>query len=156
MRFRGPISTYLIGSSAVEDITTEVVFVGDHDEDHSPSSGYDQLCSLFPEAGWLSGHALKVGRLEWYRELRVSSITERQIFHVIYGDCDGRIFPALVRERFPKASIISSCHRPVGLLRHDDSACAALRISDAIITVSNAQAVELRDFLLHYLIGAQM
>lgn len=119
----------------------ELVFVGDRCNDHSPSSGYDQVCSLVPEAGWLSGRALEAGRIEWHREPRPGC--EPRVFHVIYGDCSGKATVSLLRQRFPGAKIISSAHQPVVRLRDDAPAMAALRASDAIITVSEAQVGEL-------------
>lgn len=120
-----------------------LVFVGHRCCDHSPSSGYDQVCSLFPEAGWLSGSALEAGRLEWYREPNTAYPLDAALFHVIYGDCSGKTLPTLLRKRFPRASIVSSAHQPVSRLVADRPACAALMASDAIVTVSEVQAHEL-------------
>lgn len=122
-----------------------LVFVGHRCNDHSPSSGYDQVCSLFPRAGWLNGRPLETGNIEWHREPPAG--TTPRIFHVIYGDCSGKALPAILRERYPEAVIVSSAHQPVVRLKDDAPACAALRASDAIITMSEVQAAELRDFL---------
>lgn len=121
----------------------EVVFIGDRCCDHSPSSGYDQVCSLFPEAGWLSGRALEAGRLDWLRPPAKSAPPERPVFHVFYGDCSGKPLPVLLRRRFPEARIVSSVHQPVSRLKTDEAGCAALRASDALVTVSEAQVREL-------------
>ena len=123
-----------------------LVFVGDRCCDHSPSSGYDQVCSLFPESGWLSGWALEAGRLEWHREPQTCATSAPRIFHVIYGDCSGKTLPEHLRRRFPDAIIVSSVHQPIGRLKSDRLACAALNASDAIVTVSEVQARELDNF----------
>jgi glycosyltransferase involved in cell wall biosynthesis len=123
----------------------ELTFIGDRCNDHSRSSGYDQICSLFPEAGWLSGRALEAGRMEWHRDPAESGTSVCPIFHVIYGDCSGKALPELLRKRFPKVRILSSTHQPVRRLIEDRPACAALSASDAIVTVSKAQARELND-----------
>jgi glycosyltransferase involved in cell wall biosynthesis len=121
----------------------DLIFVGDRCCDHSPSSGYDQVCSLFPEAGWLSGFELEAGRLTWHREREIDTTSALRIFHVFYGDCSGKLLPQLLRRRFHDALIISSVHQPIERLLADDQACAAIRMSDAIITVSEVQAREL-------------
>ncbi len=121
----------------------DLVFVGHRCCDHSSSSGYDQVCALFPEAGWLDGRALEAGRLEWLREPRGPAAAARRLFHVIYGDCSGKALPAILRRRFPEARIVSSAHQPVARLRLDLPAIDALNASDAIIAVSTVQAREL-------------
>jgi glycosyltransferase involved in cell wall biosynthesis len=118
----------------------DLVFVGHRCCDHSPNSGYDQVCALFPEAGWLHGPALEAGRLEWHRERQGAAATTAPLFHVFYGDCSGRRLPAILRERFPGAPIISSVHKPVARLLEDPVARQAVEASDAIITVSQVQA----------------
>lgn len=120
-----------------------LTFVGDRCCDHSPSSGYDQLCSLFPDAGWLSGFELEAGRLTWHRTGLLTDVHATRIFHVIYGDCSGKSLPTLLRSRFPAAKIISSVHKPVAHMRADKAAWDAVTASDAIITVSEVQAGEL-------------
>jgi glycosyltransferase involved in cell wall biosynthesis len=121
----------------------ELVFIGDRCCDHSPSSGYDQLCSLFPDAGWLSGRKFPEGQMEWLRDPSQGALRGPQIFHVIYGDCSGKALPEIVRQRFPEAKIVSSIHQPVSRLKADRQACSALAASDAIVTVSETQAREL-------------
>jgi glycosyltransferase involved in cell wall biosynthesis len=125
-----------------------LIFVGDRCNDHSPNSGYDQVCSLFPDAGWLSGRALEAGRLEWRRESKETATTANQVLHVIYGDCSGKALPELLRKRFPEARIVSSVHRPIHRLKEDGVACAALRASDAIVAMAEVQARELADLEL--------
>jgi len=121
----------------------DVVFVGHRCCDHSPSSGYDQICALFSESGWLDGRALEAGRLEWLRTAKHASRTDRTVFHVFYGDCSGKGLPAVLRARFPGAVIVSSAHQSVCRLQADEPALSALKASDVIITVSNLQAHEL-------------
>lgn len=123
----------------------DLVFVGDRCCDHSPSSGYDQICSLFPDSGWLSGRALEAGCMTWHREPPTSNERGIRVFHVIYGDCSGKPLPALLRERFPRALIISSVHQPIRSLAADAPALAALRASDAMIAVSEIQRREMAD-----------
>lgn len=122
----------------------DLAFVGHRCCDHSPSGGYDQVCALFPSAGWLDGRALADGRLEWHREPGAEASNTPRLFHVFYGDCSGKPLPRLLRERFPDALIVSSAHQPVSRLQQDAQALDALRISDAILTVSALQASELR------------
>ena len=129
--------------SAPDERAIDLVFVGHRCCDHSPSSGYDQICALFPEAGWLNGPALEAGRVEWYREPRGVAPTTVPLFHVFYGDCSGRALPAILRARYPGAQIVSSAHKPVSRLRDDPPARHALEASDAVITVSEVQAREL-------------
>jgi glycosyltransferase involved in cell wall biosynthesis len=124
-------------------MSMDVVFVGHRCCDHSPSGGYDQVCALFPDAGWLHGPALEAGRIEWQRRPQAGDTTMPRVFHVFYGDCSGKALPAILRQRFAGASIISSAHRPISQLRIDQPARLALEASDAIITVSDTQA---RDF----------
>jgi glycosyltransferase involved in cell wall biosynthesis len=124
----------------------DLVFVGHRCCDHSPSSGYDQVCSLFPEAGWLDGRSLEAGRLEWQREPQEPASMAHALFHVIYGDCSGKALPEILRRRFPEARIVSSAHQPVARLRADLPAIDALKASDAIITVSSAQGSDLADY----------
>lgn len=121
----------------------DLVFVGDRCCDHSPSSGYDQLCSLFPESGWLSGWGLEAGRLDWHRQPQPSTAGALRIFHVIYGDCSGKGLPERLQSQFPDAMVISSVHQPIARLREDRPAWAALNASDAIVTVSEMQARDL-------------
>jgi glycosyltransferase involved in cell wall biosynthesis len=126
-----------------------LVFIGDRCNDHSPSSGYDQICSLFPDAGWLSGRALEAGRIEWQRGSNELAPVAIRVFHVIYGDCSGKALPELLRKRFPEARIISSIHRPIHRLIEDPVAYAALRASDAIVALSQVQGRELTRLNLH-------
>jgi glycosyltransferase involved in cell wall biosynthesis len=121
----------------------DLVFVGHRCCDHSPNSGYDQVCALFPQAGWLNGPALEAGRIEWYRPRQGAAASTPPLFHVFYGDCSGRALPAILRERFPGAPIVSSVHKPVSRLREDLLARKAIEASDAIITVTDVQAREL-------------
>ncbi|GGW85965.1 glycosyltransferase family 4 protein [Streptomyces galilaeus] len=129
-----------------------LVFVGHRCCDHSPSSGYDQICSLFPEAGWLSGPDLAAGQLTWFREPSDgnTSLTaaSHQIFHVFYGDCSGSALPVVLRARFPQATIVSTVHQPASRLVGDEAARASLNAADGIITVSETQARELARFEL--------
>jgi glycosyltransferase involved in cell wall biosynthesis len=122
-----------------------LVFVGDRCCDHSPSSGYDQLATVFPNAGWLSGRSLRVGTLTW---IRPPAGGGEPLFHVLYGDCSGSGLPALLRARWPHATIVSTFHKPVegkagldsldGVLtvcREQESALVSLGVNTPIYTV---------------------
>lgn len=137
-----------------------LVFVGHRCCDHSPSSGYDQVCALFPEAGWLNGPELVAGRIAWFREpAPIDDVADAddgasQIFHVFYGDCSGRALPALLRERFPQGIVVSTVHQPVARLRDDPGGLASLYAVDGIITVSEVQAKQLAGLRLDAAIRA--
>jgi glycosyltransferase involved in cell wall biosynthesis len=120
-----------------------LVFAGHRCCDHSPSSGYDQVCALFPDAGWLHGPDLAAGRLSWHRRPTEPADLSRALFHVFYGDCSGSPLPAILRERFPRATIVSTIHQPIARLRADPAGWAALHAVDGIITVARTQAAEL-------------
>jgi glycosyltransferase involved in cell wall biosynthesis len=120
-----------------------LVFVGDPCDDHSPSSGYHQLCALFPQAGWLSGRQLAAGDLTWIRRPAGSGTLSRSTFHVFYGDCSGRMLPGILRDRWPHAVIVSTIHQPVSRLLADGTAVRSLYAVDAVITVCQEQARQL-------------
>lgn len=120
-----------------------LVFVGDRCRDHSPSSGYDQVCAIFPDAGWLSGRTLAAGELLWHRTSETNLGSESVLFHVLYGDCSGRSAPRALRTRYPKATIVASVHQPVARMLADSTAWDALAHVDAVITVSKDQADDL-------------
>jgi glycosyltransferase involved in cell wall biosynthesis len=122
----------------------DLVFAGHRCCDHSPSSGYDQVCTLFADAGWLDGRALEADRLEWLRETRADRPGEPRVCHVFYGDCSGKRLPTLLRRRFPGAAIVSTLHQPVARMHADADAWAAIQESDLLVTVSALQAQELR------------
>lgn len=121
--------------------STHLAFVGDRCCDHSPSSGYDQVCGLFPAAGWLSGRALEAGETRWIRAPSVAA--DPSLVHVFYGDCSGSAAVPLVRERWPDATIMLTVHQPIARMRRDRAAMHALTFADAILTVSEVQAREL-------------
>ncbi len=118
-----------------------LAFVGDRCCDHSPSSGYDQVCSLFGAAGWLSGRALEAGETRWIRAPSIAA--DPSLVHVFYGDCSGAAAVPLVRARWPGATIMLTIHQPVARMRRDRAAMHALSFADAILTVSEVQAREL-------------
>ncbi len=122
-----------------------LVFAGHRCVSHSPSSGYDQVCELFPTAGWLSGPELSAGELVWRRRPAREWVPDHPdlTFHVFYGDCSGRQLPAILRERFPQATIISTVHQPVDRLLADPPALASLFAVDGVIAVAQAQALQL-------------
>lgn len=126
-----------------------ITFAGHRCCDHSVSSGYDQVCTLFPDAGWLNGPELEAGRIAWFREPAVSAGPSRHVIHVFYGDCSGRALPALLRKRFPDAAIVSTVHQPIGRLRADPESLASLYAVDGIITVSEIQAKHLATLRLN-------
>jgi glycosyltransferase involved in cell wall biosynthesis len=125
--------------------STHLAFVGDRCCDHSPSSGYDQVCTLFEAAGWLSGRALEGGETRWIRAPSVAA--DPTLVHVFYGDCSGAAAVPLVRERWPDATIVLTVHQPVARMRRDRAAMHALAFADAILTVSEVQARELTALL---------
>jgi glycosyltransferase involved in cell wall biosynthesis len=123
-----------------------LVFVGHRCCDHSPSGGYDQICALYPEAGWLSGPELAAGQLTWFREPAgdgASVLAGSMMFHVFYGDCSGSALPAILRARFPGATIVSTVHQPVSRLQRDPAGLASLDPVDGIIAVAENQARDL-------------
>ena len=120
-----------------------LAFAGHRCCDHSPSGGYNQVCELFPDAGSIEGRALQAGRLEWQRRPRHDPGSEPTVVHVFYGDCSGKALPALLRQRFPHATILSSAHQPVARLRQDAEALEALRRSHAVLAVSDSQGQDL-------------
>ena len=120
---------------------TRLALVGDRCCDHSPSSGYDQVCALFGDAGWLSGRALEAGETRWVRAPSVAA--DPSVVHVFYGDCSGAAAVPLVRERWPDATVVLTVHQPVARMRRDRAAMRALTCADAILTVSEVQAREL-------------
>jgi glycosyltransferase involved in cell wall biosynthesis len=124
-----------------------LIFVGDRCRDHSSSSGYDQLCTVFPDAGWLSGRQLCAGRLAWIRP-PAGSDGPGSVFHVLYGDCSGSALPAILRARWPRATIVSTVHQPIDRLTKDEAGLRALDAVDAIITVSREQASQLANLSL--------
>jgi glycosyltransferase involved in cell wall biosynthesis len=110
----------------------ELAYVGDRCCDHSPSSGYDQLCTVFDRAGWLSGRALAAGKEVWHRPLAA----EPRTVHILYGDCSGKELFAPVRERFPHATVVATVHLA-------GSGWEAVTGADALLTVCDAQRREL-------------
>jgi len=126
----------------------DLVFVGDRCNDHSASSGYDQVCSIFPDAAWLSGRPLEAGDVTWHRRPDRPTASSRRLYHVFYGDCSGRRLPAVLRSRFPDAIIACTAHQPVSRLVRDPQAMAALSHADAVITVSETQVRQLADLEL--------
>lgn len=120
---------------------TELVFVGDRCCDHSASSGYDQLCAVFPDAGWLSERALAAGEERWHRLPASLVLPTRPLFHIIYGDFSPA--PALLRQRFPDAAIIATLHRPIARVLADKAGREVVRSADLLITVSATQVAAL-------------
>lgn len=123
-----------------------LVFVGDRCCDHSPSSGYDQLCTIFPDSGWLSGRLLTAGNVAWIRPSATINdgldCDPGPVFHVLYGDCSGSALPAILRDRWPRATIVSTVHQPIDRLV-DSNSLRCLDGVDAIVTVCQEQASQL-------------
>jgi glycosyltransferase involved in cell wall biosynthesis len=117
-----------------------LVFVGHRCCDHSESSGYDQIASIFPDAGWLDGRSLGAGELEWIRRPSSEEPSPLDLFHVFYGDCSGSALPAILRDRFPEAIVVATAHQPISRLQHDPEGWAGLEAVDAVITVCHEQA----------------
>ncbi len=124
-----------------------LVFVGDACCDHSDHGGYHQLCSMFPEAGWLSARALLAGHLMWIRAASTGAATEGDLpgatIHNLYGDYSGRELLRVLRVRVPGATVVATAHMPSSRLQQAPAAMSALREADAVIAVSCAQAGEL-------------
>ncbi len=124
-----------------------LVFVGHRCCDHSPSSGYDQVRTLFPDAGWLDGRSLADGSLRWERE-PPGFATMNPLLHVLYGDCSGSALPPILRTLFPAATIVSTVHRPVSRLLQDRIARQSLDVVDGVIAVSQSQRRQLTELPL--------
>lgn len=118
-----------------------LVFVGDPCCDHSPSSGYHQICSIFPDASWLSERHLLAGQVTWYRRPPPTRRAARLLFHVFYGDFSP--LPPMLRAHFPDATIVSSIHRPIDRVVADATGRRSLGATDAVFTVSTVQAEHL-------------
>ena len=124
-------------------MTTDLIFVGDPCCDHSASSGYHQVCHLFPNAAWLSGRRLADGEYTWIRGDN-RALAGSPVFHVFYADCSGRAAATALRARHPASRIVASVHQPVERLLRDREAMSALSVADAIVAVARDQADQIR------------